>query len=393
VQTFVSISKYKMADSTTHIEDITKQSEHTHEAVAETTAPSIKSAKKRKQAEVQLDEHGKPIKAARKPFVWTDKRKEAFEECKRKREIKIAQRKQADEVAKAAEREVRQQIRALRTLMQSTDPQIISNTLSQTVHSVQQLGSLSSTPTSAPDLTVSSTMPNVAPSPQSAPIAPSPPVTIAQTPTPQLTAVERMEEEQENLMKVEVEEEQSMITSASQMFPPSNASPSQTLTGQTETQSMAMVDPRTQRQKTTRFDVDEVPIHAGKRKVAHLRMGTGAGNHEPYEGEENYQEIPTEQDTRYDQYQRGTINVDELSDEELALFMLQARQSAEQRNLFSVRRTNGKMIRPSHASMFLDHAYVHESTNHPSSLASRSLPHQPPSRVAARESDSQFMWL
>lgn len=375
-------------------EAASKQSEEEVQPVAlETT--------KRRKKEVQLDEQGNPIKAPRKPFEWTEKRKEAFEECKRKRAVKVAQRKEVLQLSKEAEREVRLKIKAWRTLMQSPEEArlIMSSSLSHTASSAQQ--TFNSTPTSAPDLTVLSTMPNVmppqAPQPGPLPPLPTPQATSAAVPA-QVSAPTQPQTQPQPQPQTQTQtqssattnpsasattmEEEHMAASASEMFP----QPAPTAA----TLSAPQADPRLQRQAERRFEVDEVPIN-GKRKAPHLRLGTGAGNHEPYEGEDGYEAPPPRAATsRYEQYERGTINVDDLSDEELALFMMQARQSAEQRSMFNVRRREGKAQRPSHSSMFLDHAYTHERSSHPSTLVARSLPQQPQGPFTHAQ---QYMWL
>jgi hypothetical protein len=378
-----------MADSEAREETVPKQSEEEDHAVA---APITKRQKK----EPELDENGDPIKKPRKPFEWTEKRKQQFEECKRKRAAKVAERKQAAKLSKEAEQEVRRKIKAWRELMLAPEHPNLISSLSDAVNSAQNISS--SSPTSSPDLTVLSTMPNLAPpamtpaasaAPSSQPAQPSlqPQQSSLQAPPPQSQATASVPAATQASSAQTVEMEEDMATSAAQMFPPPPAPPQEPAAAQ-------MQDPRIQRQLERRFEVDEVPIN-GKRKAPHLRLGTGAGNHEPYEGEEGYDEAPQTANAtrgRFEQYQRGTLSVDQLSDEELAVFMLQARQEAENRSFFNVRRMGGKMQRPSHATMFLDHAYTNERSSHPSTLVSRGLPQQPPS-YGLHSNAQQYMWL
>jgi hypothetical protein len=150
---------------------------------------------------------------------------------------------------------------------------------------------------------------------------------------------------------------------------PSEAEPlqvsRQTLPMQQASQMQVPPDPRLQ--------FEERPIMAGKRKeFATPRRGTGAGNHEPYEGEPGYGAVAEDEPpTMAQQYENGYIDPDDLTDEELADLLAQARESAERRGLFNVRRTQGKMARPSHATMFLDMSYQ-TAAAHPSQLRNSS---------------------
>ena len=139
------------------------------------------------------------------------------------------------------------------------------------------------------------------------------------------------------------------------------------------------------------LQVIEKPISGLKRKSEKEVTFTSPVAHPKEQMDEDEPRV----NYRRDQYQRGQISVDDLSDEELAAFLYQAREAAEERNLFNTRRMQGKMVRPSHAAMFLDHAYAHESTNHPSSLVSRSLPRQPQGQygAGAGHTSSNYTWL
>jgi hypothetical protein len=371
-----------MADLNEPAEETLKQSEGEQTpVVAETSV-----AQKRKRGKAELDENGKPIKAPRKPFEWTVKRQEAFLECKRKRSLLVAERKRLEAEAKLAEKQVRQQIRSMRESIHS-DQRLILSSPEQLINSALQRGSLSSTPVSAPDLTVYSAMPNVMP------------------PETMLNQQEVVTQPLQTQMQTQE------LPSQTQMQELPSQMPSQTPTQtQTQTQMLTSQMPtQTQRELLSQnlmeeedvlenlsemkqsLQVIEKPISGLKRKNEKEVAFTNPVAH----SREKINEDDFSPNHRQQQYQRGQISVDDLSDEELTAFLYQAREAAEERNLFNTRRTQGKMVRPSHASMFLDHAYVHESTNHPSSLVSRSLPRQPQGQygAGAGHTSSNYTWL
>lgn len=370
-----------MADLNVSAEETLKQSEGEQTPVVAETGV----AQKRKRGKAELDENGNPIKAPRKPFEWTVKRQEAFLECKRKRSLLVAERKRLEAEAKLAEKQVRQQIRSMRESIHS-DQRLILSSPEQLINSALQRGSLSSTPVSAPDLTVYSAMPNVMP------------------PETMLNQQEVVTQPIQTRTQTQELPSQMPTQTLPSQTPPQM--PTQTLT---QTQMPTQTPTQTQRELLSQtlmeeedvlenlsemkqsLQVIEKPISGLKRKnekevaftnpVANSREQINEDDFSP-----NY---------RQQQYQRGQISVDDLSDEELTAFLYQAREAAEERNLFNTRRTQGKMVRPSHAAMFLDHAYVHESTNHPSSLVSRSLPRQPQGQygAGAGHTNSNYTWL
>jgi hypothetical protein len=115
-------------------------------------------------------------------------------------------------------------------------------------------------------------------------------------------------------------------------------------------------------------------------------MGTGAGNHEPYEGQPGYgvQESEDEQEMS---------EPTPMSDAEVAALYEQARMEAERRGIFSQRRESAKMARPSHASMFLDHAYVHTQSLHPSQLRGSTQAPSGGAGASASSGGSGFIWM
>jgi len=310
-------------------------------ATASAATEEATPAKKRKKAAVQLDEEGNPVKKTRAPYVYTEKRKQAFELCRLRRAETIAKRKAVEQVETAAKKEVRSNIRTLRNLMEVVDPKLISNTLQHTLRSVQSSQTM---PSTAPDLTVSSTAPNLPP-------LPGPLPELSEVPAPMPAASTPMEEE----------------TPTASPPPPVTTAPA----------SDPPADPRLLR-------VTERPI---KRKQSPPRRGTGAGNHEPYEGDPGYVEANYEP-------REEAVDIDAMTDEQLTEFMARARANAEARGLFNVRRMTNKMARPSHATMFLDHSYMHAQTSHPSMLGSRmQSQQQPPSAGGAGAGASDFLWL
>lgn len=376
-----------MSTSEEALVDPSKQSEATVDEVTEPTSASVikpsepapaaedhpepeatesasKAKKRKKTAPVQLDEEGNPIKKVRAPYVYTDKRKEAFERCRLKRAETIAKRKEEETAKDGVKKEVRSQIRTLRNLMETTDPQLISSSLQQTLHSVQ-----TTLPMSAPDLTVSSMRPSEPPPPQ------PPQMEVEPAPTPQ--------------QELTTTAPQQQLPQAVQALPPKAPLTFEQMAQEDEEWQTAPDDPN-----DPRLQVREMPIVSGKRKLPPPRKGTGAGNHEPYEGEPGYVEV---------QYRprEEAVDIDRMSDEELALFMARARDNAERRGLFNVRRQNGKMQRPSHASMFLDHSYVHAQSVHPSNLhAPRNAgagfmppPSQGGAGGGAAAGSGDFLWL
>lgn len=316
------------------------------EPVEATPSPSdsepTTARKRKKGAAVQLDEEGNPIKKTRAPFVYTEKRKLAFELCRQKRAETLAKKREAEKEVKEAQKEVRSKMRELRGMMyKDTDPNLIKSSLSNTLHSVQQMSSQTNT-TSEPDLTQE--MEQEVPSAPTQVLPPRPAEQREQAaPAPAVmrrpTATKRPFEQEE-----QDDEAYNAVQSLGSM--------------------------QVEERKVVRF--------AGPPP----RMGTGAGNHEPYEGEPGYGMQQSDNECEAEEPAQ-------MSDAEVAALYEQARFEAERRGIFNQRRENVKMMRPSHASMFLDHAYVHSQSLHPSQLRGSTQG----SSGGAGAGSSGFIWM
>jgi hypothetical protein len=312
------------------------------DAALEPASEPVASSKKRKKgAAPQLDEEGNPIKKVRAPFVYTDKRKQAFELCRQKRAETLAKKREAEKELKEKQKEVRSTMREIRGIMYKADaaPELINQHLSNTLHSMQS----PTTKTSEPVLMEEEQAPTPAAMPQTQP-RPEPAAAMAQAPAPAATSV------RPPAMKRAFEEDEPVVSVGS--------------------------------------------MQVTERRVVHFggpppRMGTGAGNHAPFEGEDGYGEQQEEPDEQAMDEAHA-----EPTDEEVAVMYEQARMEAERRGMFNQRRESGKMMRPSHAAMFLDHAYVHTMGAHPSQLHT---PHRGPTSHggagAGASASSNLVWL
>ena len=291
------------------------------------------SSKKRKKAAPQLDEQGNPIKKVRAPFVYTDKRKQAFELCRLKRAETLAKKREAESELKEKQKEVRSTMREIRGMMyKDTDPELIKSYLSNTLHSVQMASQTSK-------MNEPASM-QAEPTPVSAAAAPS---TVEPDPV-------------------------------TRPMPQVESRPAPTKRSYEEEEAPA--------QRVGGMHVEERPVAGWSAPTP--RMGTGAGNHEPYEVEPGYGVAEAD-----DGEDENMVAGSEPTDEEVAAMYEQARMEAERRGIFNRRRETGKMVRPSNASMFLDHAYVHNMGAHPSQLRGRT---QAPPSAGAGEA-SNIVWL
>jgi len=305
-----------------------------------------------------------PTKKARKPFVFTEKRKEAFERCRQRREER-AREKRASAMELTAVRDMMNQLKADRC----SNTQPLFSTQSSAHRTTQDLTDC--VPLAASNLTMTST-----------------PINLPQ---------------QIKSAQVKMEE---MVMTTSSMSKETVESPKPTLQ-QSSPSSSSLPREANVSQNVSSIVVQEIPLsfegdqnqdtysqnHGTLKRKVHFNTdedemieGVGAGNHPPYLREESKHAMEEEEDQA--PYYR-VQNTDDLDDDTLYALLLEARRRKERSNsVFETRRTTGKMQRPSQASLFLDS--VGGESNHPSQLFNSHFIHSAKPKAG---SNTGFTWL
>ena len=291
-----------------------------------------------------------PTKKARKPFVFTEKRKEAFERCRQRREERARekrasgqanfkevqiymQRLKSDKNAPATPLFSTQSI--TRNTPDSTDcvPRAASNlTMPTTQINLPSQIKLKEETLVLPTATSSTSLAPSQPQEAQAPIQPS---TMSETSSPSM----------------EVEAQTSTVHKE-------------------EEKKHAVYEEQTRKRK----------VHFQRHEEEEL---VGAGNHPRYADEDD-EDANIPMPLQYHQIK----NVDALDDDTLFMLLAEAKRRTEMQNMYSNRREYGKMQRPSQAALFLD-SVASPSQFHPSQLFNSNQIHsaKPKSQV------SHFTWL
>lgn len=283
-----------------------------------------------------------PAKKARKPFVFTEKRREAFERCRQRREEKAKEKResgyfnyQIKEYMRAIKHEAQ-----LRKKEAASDPSLLSL---PSPHRPQPLPT-DCVPTVATELTIPTSQPNL-----------PPPVAVSQMSQKPMEVVE-----------------QKIASSLSIELPPATTS---------IVESEEKIDNKLQTQSQSQ--------DTRKRKVDFAEtdtyIGIGAGNHQ---ADELYEEDEDEDNFEEQIQNQPSRNRMDIDDDSLIALLEEAKQRVQQRSIFTQKRTNVKQMRPSQASLFLDS--VSGSMTHPSQLFSNHNLHH---TAKPKPSTSSFVWL
>jgi hypothetical protein len=318
-------------------------------------------------------------KKARKPFVFTEKRKEAFERCRQRREERAKEKR-----ASAAEMAEVRKILSIMKADKSAPPLFSTQPIPASMENRSTQDLTDSVPRAASNLTMTSTPINL---PQHLQLRSQ---TLAQK-APEVLPLPKLE------------------TAATPLTSPALTPPVSTLETQQSSSSMATT---TSSHEVSPFSVAEVPIaevdfsksscqkssygqdteiNERKRKVQfdmneEYIEGVGAGNHPPfYEGANETQHMAI--DHEESPYYR-VKDTDSLDDDTLYALLMEARRRKETSSVYQMRRDSGKMQRPTQASLFLDS--VGGNMSHPSQLFSSHLIHSAKPKASA---PSNFTWL
>lgn len=301
-----------------------------------------------------------PAKKARKPFVFTEKRKEAFERCRQRREERAKEKResgyynyQIKEYMQAFKRELEESKKATSDICLPPLP---------SSHRQQQLQT-DCVPTAATELTIPTTNPNQAP---------------AST--------------QSQMMQRPMEVVEEKIPSYSSQIP-------QEQSVNTQNVQSTIVDSQINEENIKHpLKLQNQQVETRKRKVDFAEtdtyIGMGAGNHPPLQQYQDEDEDDEDDRMVYTKPQQSKLNSTmDIDDDDLIALLEEAKQRVQRRNANSVmlhdRRVQGKQMRPSQASLFLD-TVSGSGVVHPSQLFSNHNLHQ---SAKPRSSSSAFVWL
>jgi hypothetical protein len=343
-----------MAENTSELSSVSKQSEESIlEALGETGLPEIEFVG---TSAVHPDEPA--TKKARKPFVFTEKRKQAFERCRELRAQKVAERLKALSETQVSQNHPRWKVlRELRRLRQQLD--LTTKQIDENPHSLPQ----SQEVVQAKNLEIVSHMPNQASAVQEAPL-PTPP------------SVPTADQSLQGL-KVSVRPVSEIATSYLSQKPPSNSSSTpvssmeaihspQEMSTSNEEEGDTYMQQTTQQRKRKHVEFDD-QVHVreyqgqssqdaendmDEEDLQHYHQGVGAGNHPPF----------AETSSRYQQ----VVDPSKLDDDTLIALLQEARSRQQRQSMFDQRRVESKVARPDNASMFLD--TVQSFQSYPSQL-------------------------
>lgn len=301
-----------------------------------------------------------PAKKARKPFVFTEKRKEAFERCRQRREERAKEKResgyyqyQIKEYMKAYKRELEENRKAMSDICLPPLPL-------PHPHRQQQLQT-DCVPTVATELTIPTTQPNQ-----------PPPTIVSQMSQKPMEVVE----EKIVLMQPPPQTETQSV-SAQETIHPSQLSSNQLKTNMNE------------------LNIQNQQVETRKRKVDFAEtdtyIGVGAGNHMPLQSSTYVDDEDEDDENDMQVYTKPNRSMD-MDDEDLIALLEEAKQRVQRRSvnttMLQQRRTIGKQQRPSQASLFLD-TVSGSGVTHPSQLFSNHNLHQ----SAKPKSSSAFVWL
>jgi hypothetical protein len=247
------------------------------------------------------------VKKPRKPFVFTEKRRQAFEKCRQLRAEKVAERQKAlseGQVSDLPRWRVHRELKRLRQQLELTN----TNTVDFTPQSQTQ------EVTTAKEMEISAQLPNQAPQ-------------IMETNAPSV----------DTNLKMEMKPIEIPMMQSSQLT--NESIPMKMETEDRKRKHVEFADTIYEEESEMEDESDNISFH-----------GTGAGNHAPF----------------IDEKYEDTVDPSNLDDETLYRLLAEAKAREERKSLFEHRRTEHKIQRPSNASMFLDS--VQSFNNHPSQL-------------------------
>ncbi len=252
-------------------------------------------------------------KKPRKPFVFTEKRRQAFEKCRQLRAEKVAERQKAlseGQVSDLPRWRVHRELKRLRQQLELTNTNSADFTpQSQTQEVV-----------SAKEMEISAQSPNQPPE-----------------------IMEMSARSVDTNLKMEMVPIQVPMIQSSQ-----STTESSSIRMEVEDRKRKHVEFADTIDTINEDDDSQMEMEDESEDVSY--HGTGAGNHAPFEYQK-YNEV---------------INPSTLDDETLYRLLNEAKAREERKSIFEHRRTEHKMQRPSNASMFLDS--VQSFNNHPSQL-------------------------
>lgn len=286
-------------------------------------------------------------KKPRKPFVFTEARKAAFERCRVRRAEKLKEIREGVVSKPLTVRQIKKELTRAR-LEYKTKIDLFKQSISRN-QSADQL-------TQSKELTISALQPNVSE-------LPSAPAPVAQSMEVNEVPITAMIQQQQQLQTESQTSLPSAIPSMEVEMTSSNSSSSSPTTA-FPTQS----DERKRKHSVHFQDEIETREHAVDEEEDDVHMGVGAGNHPPYD---------------------QVIDPTQLDDDTLMRLLQEARARQERGSMFESRRVEVKAPRPSNASMFLD--TIQPMYNHPSQLFN--VNSQFVKREPRPQASNSFVWL
>jgi hypothetical protein len=348
--------------------------------------PIQKEESKLSEAEVvssgsPTESEAPPLKKQRKPFVFTDKRKEAFERCRQRREEK-AKEKRASGLYKYQVQEYMSKLKAANKYkkiadeLNDTNEPILPSSPSAYITHRQTHEPLDCVPTAATTLTIPTTHPNLPP--------------ITEPPKLSMEATASMATS--NSVSTEPVQTTMSNVSVLQVTPQMLQSQSSKSLPVDDDEEMDTHDSYQQRMQAPQQVQVQVQQESRKRKVqfsdtpSQQHELVGAGNHPSFE--ENDMEEEEDEDSPPQMYYQNVIDPSKLNDDELVALLSEAKARLQQRSMYDTRRETGKQRRPSQASLFLD-TVGGAHTTHPSQLFSNHNLHQ----TAKPRATGHLVWL
>lgn len=293
-------------------------------------------------------------KKLRKPFVFTEARKAAFERCRVRRAEKLKEIREGVVSKPLTVREIKKELTRARLEYKSKIEHFKQSISRNKTAEQDQV-------TQSKDLTISVLQPNV-----SEALSVPAPVALSME-------VNEVPITQAMMLAQQPQAQTQNSTSLSSAIAPSTEmtmdAEETSLSNPTPTPALLPSEERKRKHGVHFQDEVQTYEHAiDDEEDDDIHMGVGAGNHPPYQ---------------------QVIDPSQLDDETLFQLLQEARQRQERSSMFESRRVEVKAPRPNNASMFLD--TIQPMYNHPSQLFN--VNSQFVKREPRPQASSSFVWL